>query len=45
MDLAEWIIVSGPTDSDVTYACTDHVGTLLNDADEQRIYPIRVDHD
>ncbi len=37
---AEWVLVSGPTDADVTYACTAHVGYLLTDATEQRIYPV-----
>ena len=37
---AEWQIVSGPRDSDVTYGCTAHVGYLLSDALEQRVYPI-----
>ena len=40
IERAEWIIVSGPRDSDVTYACTKHVGDLLCDAPEHRIYPV-----
>ena len=38
--VAEWQIVSGERDSDVTYACTEHVGYLLCDAPGQRIYPM-----
>lgn len=37
---AEWVIVSGPAPDDYTEACTDHVGDLLCDAPEQKVYPI-----
>lgn len=37
---AEWQIVSGSCDSDCTESCTEHIGGLLTDAAEQRIYPI-----
>ncbi len=37
---AEWEIVHGPTVDDYTHACTAHVGALLTDAPEHRIYPI-----
>ncbi len=35
---AEWLIVHGPGPEDYTHACTDHVGELLTDASEHRIY-------
>ena len=35
---AEWEIVHGASPDDVTYACTQHVGKLLTDAKEHRIY-------
>lgn len=38
--LAEWIIVHGPSPDDVTEACTKHVGRLLTDAKEHRVYQI-----
>lgn len=37
---AEWTIVHGPAPEDYTEACTEHVGALLTDASEHRIYPI-----
>lgn len=37
---AEWMIVSGASPDDYTEACTQHVGELLVDAPEQRIYRI-----
>lgn len=36
---AEWVIIFGPAPTDHTEACTDHVGHLLTDADEHRVYP------
>jgi len=38
---AEWIIYDGPRPDDYTEACTEHVGRLLSDADEFRVYPLR----
>lgn len=38
---AEWIIYDGPRSDDYTEACTEHVGALLSDADEFRVYPLR----
>ncbi len=35
---ARWVIVSSPRDSDVTYTCEVHVGDLLTDAPDQRVY-------
>lgn len=37
---AEWEIWSGPSTDDSTVACTDHVGRMLTDAPEHRIYPL-----
>jgi hypothetical protein len=42
-NVAEWAIIHGPTVDDYTEACTEHVGDLLTDAPEHRIYPIRED--
>ena len=39
---AEWLIVFGSGPLDYTEACTRHVGELLCDAKEQRIYPLEV---
>lgn len=39
--LAEWLIYDGPRHDDYTHACTAHVGALLTDADEHRVYPMR----
>lgn len=39
--LAEWTIYDGPRPDDYTEACTEHVGYLLSDADELRVYPLR----
>jgi hypothetical protein len=39
---AEWIIVFGNTPDDYTEACTDHVGALLADVEEQTIHPIKI---
>ena len=38
---AEWIIYDGPRPDSYTEACTEHVGELLSDADEFRVYPLR----
>ena len=37
---ASWQIWHGPSPEDYTEACTDHVGELLTDAPEHRVYPI-----
>jgi hypothetical protein len=37
---AEWRIVYGETPDDYTESCTEHVGKMLTDAKEHRIYPI-----
>jgi len=37
---AEWIIVHGPSPDDYTESCTAHVGVMLTDAVEHRIYRI-----
>jgi hypothetical protein len=37
---AEWIIVHGLTCDDVTESCTKHMGDLMTDAKEHRIYRI-----
>lgn len=36
---AEWVIFDGPRPDDYVEACTAHVGELLSDASEHRIYP------
>ncbi len=38
---AEWLIVNGVTPDSYTESCTAHVGELLSDASEHKIYPIR----
>lgn len=38
---AEWTIVHGPMPDDYTEACTRHVGDVLTDSDEHRIYPLK----
>ena len=38
---AEWQIYDGPNPEDYTEVCTAHVGDLLGDAPEHRVYPIR----
>jgi len=42
---AEWTIEHGPTPDDYTESCTEHVGTMLTDAVEHRIYRIACDGD
>jgi len=37
---AEWVIEYGPTPDDYTESCTDHVGIMLTDAVEHRVYRI-----
>lgn len=37
---AGWRLVYGPTCDDYTESCTAHVGELLTDAAEHRIYPM-----
>lgn len=37
---AEWNIVWGNSPDDYTHACTKHVGELLTEASEHRIYPL-----
>lgn len=39
-NLAEWEIRDGPGLEDYTESCTKHVGNLLQDKPEHRIYPI-----
>lgn len=39
--LAEWVIVHGQAPDDYTESCSVHVGELLTDAPEHKIYPIR----
>jgi len=41
--IAEWIIVHGSSPDDYTESCTEHVGILLTDAIEHRIYQISVE--
>lgn len=36
---AEWVIYDGDGIEDYTEACTTHVGELLSDALEHRVYP------
>ena len=38
---AEWQLFDGPGYEDYTEACTEHVGDLLGDALEHRIYRIQ----
>lgn len=42
-DNAEWEINFGPQPCDFTQSCTRHVGDLLTDAKEHRIYPIEAE--
>lgn len=37
---AEWEIWSGNSPDDSTDSCTEHVGEMLTDAPEHKIYPI-----
>jgi hypothetical protein len=37
---AEWRIVHGSTSDDYTESCTRHVGEMLTDAPEHKIYPL-----
>ena len=41
---AEWTIVYGRSPDDVTEACTEHVGVLLEDGVENHVYPIEIDN-
>lgn len=36
---AEWELVHGPRPDDYTHACSEHLGGLLTDAKEHRVYP------
>lgn len=38
--LASWRIVHGSGPDDYTESCTQHVGEMLADAPEHRIYPL-----
>ena len=38
---AEWVIVHGSGPDDYTEACRRHVGDMLTDAPEHRIYPLK----
>lgn len=37
---AKWIIVHGDLPDEYTHSCTEHIGELLTDAPEHRIYPL-----
>lgn len=37
---AEWQIWHGTSPDDNTFSCTEHVGEMLTDAPEHRIYPV-----
>lgn len=39
-DKPEWRIVYGASSDDYTESCTAHVGPMLTDAPEHRIYPL-----
>lgn len=39
-EMAEWMIVDGPTVDDFTDACTAHVGPMLQPVNESRVYQI-----
>lgn len=39
---AEWLIVDGPAPEDYTHSCSAHVGELLSDASEHKVYPLEV---
>lgn len=39
---AEWVIYHGHGLEDYTHACTRHVGDMLTDAHEHRIYHIAI---
>lgn len=38
---AEWLIVYGQAPDNYTESCTHHVGHLLTDAEEHRVYQIK----
>jgi hypothetical protein len=38
---AEWAIYDGDGIEDYTHSCTAHVGELLSDAPEHRVYPLQ----
>ena len=40
IEKAEWVIVHGQGPNDYTESCTEHVGVMLSDAKEHRIYQI-----
>lgn len=37
---AKWQIWSGPAPDDCTESCTEHVGEMLTEAAQHRVYPI-----
>lgn len=41
---SEWMIWTPPDIYDVTESCTTHVGELLSDAKEFRVYPLVLEH-
>jgi len=38
---AEWEIICGDGPDDYTHSCTDHVGSLLTDAEAFFVYPLK----
>lgn len=38
---SEWVIYDGDGIEDYTEACTAHVGDMLSDAPEHRVYPLQ----
>lgn len=40
-ELAEWMIIDGPAPDDYTHACTAHVGFLLSDSEDIRVFSLR----
>lgn len=40
---AAWQVWHGPSPDDYTETCTTHIGEILTDAPEHRIYPITTD--
>lgn len=39
---AEWVIFHGPGGEDYTESCSQHVGEMLTDALEHKVYPIKI---
>ncbi len=38
--LAEWSIIHGASPDDYTETCTEHLGAMMTDAPEHKVYPI-----